>query len=135
MPDIWVIVGGLMIGVSASALLYLNGKIAGISGLLWSSMTAAKSSLWFALPFIIGLPLGAYLFHTLSGQAIPTNGGSWLSAIGGGLLVGFGVKLGSGCTSGHGVCGIGRFSLRSLVATLCFMFSGITTVFILRHVL
>ena len=134
-PETWVLIGGLVIGLSASALLYFNGSIAGISGLFWSSLNAPSKNGWSAVLFIIGLPLGALLFHHLSGKPIPDNTGSWIQAVLGGLLVGFGVKLGNGCTSGHGVCGIARFSIRSLVATLIFMATGIATVTVMRHLL
>lgn len=135
MPDFWVIAGGLLIGLSASVLLMFNGRVAGISGLLWSSLKSPSNKDWSAVAFIVGLPAGTLLFHATTGEAMPNNDGSWLMAVIGGALVGFGVKLGSGCTSGHGVCGIGRFSFRSLVATLCFMASGIITVYVLRHLL
>lgn len=128
------IMGGLLIGISATLMLLLNGRIAGVSGIFWTAITELQNSLW-RVAFIVGLPLGAYLFHSIAGTAFPISNGSSMQAIFGGLLVGFGVKLGSGCTSGHGVCGIGRLSTRSLVATVIFMLSGILTVTLLRHLL
>ncbi len=127
--------GGLLIGGSAVALLLLLGRIAGISGILWSAVSAQPDSAWRWL-FLGGLVLGVLLYHSVSGAPYPVPSGltPWHAAIGG-LIVGFGTKLGSGCTSGHGVCGIGRLSPRSIVATLTFMATGILTVFLTRHVL
>jgi uncharacterized membrane protein YedE/YeeE len=128
------IMGGLLIGISATLMMLLNGRIAGVSGIFWGAITENRGSLW-RIAFVVGLPLGAYLFHFISGAAFPVSDGSTMQAILGGLLVGFGVKLGSGCTSGHGVCGIGRLSVRSLVATIIFMLFGIATVTVMRHLL
>jgi uncharacterized membrane protein YedE/YeeE len=127
--------GGLLIGVSAVLLLLMLGRIAGISGILWNAVSAEPDNLWRWM-FILGLLAGPLLYHWLSGTAYPAPNPSpwWLAAIAG-LLVGFGVRLGSGCTSGHGVCGLGRLSPRSLAATLTFMGTGIVTVYLLRHVL
>ena len=125
--------GGLMIGAAATALLYLLGRIAGVSGILWSAVSGAADSAWRWL-FLVGLISGALLYHALSGAPYPAPPSlGWPFAVVGGLLVGFGTRLGSGCTSGHGVCGIGRLSNRSLVATLTFMATGILTVYLLRH--
>ena len=126
------IVGGLLIGLSASLMLLFNGKIAGVSGIFWRSITKHNDGSFL---FILGLPIGAWLFHTLSGQAVPAPDGSFVMAALGGILVGIGVKVGSGCTSGHGVCGISRLSKRSIVATGVFMATGILTVFVMRQLL
>jgi uncharacterized membrane protein YedE/YeeE len=126
------IFGGLLIGLSASLMLLFNGRIAGVSGIFWRSITKRTDGSFL---FILGLPIGAWLFHTLSGQTIPAPNGSFLMAALGGVLVGIGVKIGSGCTSGHGVCGISRLSKRSIVATGTFMATGILTVFVMRHLL
>ena len=124
-----------MIGAAAAGLLYLLGRIAGISGIVWSAVADADGRAW-RWSFIIGLLAGPLLYHSLSGHPQPAPPAlGWPFAIVGGLLVGFGTRLGSGCTSGHGVCGIGRLSVRSIVATLTFMATGIATVFILRHAL
>ena len=126
--------GGLMIGVAASGMLYLLGRIAGISGILWGAIAEADGRAW-RWCFLAGLLGGPLLFHLLSGTPFPEPPAlGWPFALVGGLLVGFGTRLGSGCTSGHGVCGIGRLSTRSVVATLTFMATGIITVFLLRHV-
>jgi len=130
----FALAGGLLIGIAATILLYFNGRIAGVSGILWAAVTQNKNALW-QISFVLGLPLGAFLYHQLTGNAIPAANTNMAAAVVGGLLVGYGVKLGSGCTSGHGVCGIGRLSIRSIIATITFMVTGIITVFIIRHVL
>jgi uncharacterized membrane protein YedE/YeeE len=128
------LVGGLLIGTASVAMLLFMGRITGISGIVWSAITAQPDNAWRWL-FLLGLLLGPLLYHSVSGVPYPTPSAlPWWYAVIGGLLVGVGVKLGSGCTSGHGVCGIGRLSLRSLVATVTFMVTGIATVFVLRHV-
>jgi uncharacterized membrane protein YedE/YeeE len=129
------LVGGLLIGTAAVGMLLFLGRITGISGILWGAITAQPDNSWRWL-FLLGLLLGPLLYHSLSGAPYPAASPlQWWHAVAGGLLVGFGVKLGCGCTSGHGVCGIGRLSLRSLVATLTFMFTGFVTVFVTRHLL
>ena len=127
--------GGLLIGASAVALLYFLGRIAGISGIVWGAISGQADNSWRWL-FILGLVIGPLLYHHLAGTPYPAASPlQWWHALVGGALVGFGVKLGSGCTSGHGVCGIGRLSPRSLVATVTFMATGIITVYIVRHLL
>ena len=119
------LLGGMIIGVSTLILLLLNGKVAGISTIFWNFCTS--KSMESAL-FIIGLPLGALIAYSILGVSQPTLPSNTSLILLAGFLVGFGVNRGSGCTSGHGVCGIGRFSIRSIVAMLCFMASGIVTV-------
>lgn len=129
------LIGGLIIGLSAMVLLLANGRVAGISGLAWGALSSRPVAWWRWL-FLAGLVLGAYLFHKLSGIPAPEPASNpVLLTIAAGFIVGFGVQLGSGCTSGHGVCGLGRLSPRSLVATLVFMAAGMVTVFFLRHVI
>lgn len=129
------LIGGLLIGASATAMLLFLGRITGISGIVWSAVSGQADNSWRWL-FIVGLVLGPLLYHTLSATPYPAASPlQWWHAVIGGLLVGFGVKMGAGCTSGHGVCGIGRLSPRSLIATMTFMATGIVTVYITRHLL
>jgi uncharacterized membrane protein YedE/YeeE len=127
--------GGFLIGGAAVGLLYFLGRMAGISGIVWDAISGQPDNLWRWL-FIAGLLLGPLLFHLVTATPYPTPSGlPWWQALCGGLLVGFGTRLGSGCTSGHGICGLGRLSPRSLVATMTFMAAGILTVYVVRHVL
>ncbi|MFT7223061.1 MAG: putative membrane protein YedE/YeeE [Cellvibrionaceae bacterium] len=128
------IAGGLLIGFASALLLLFRGKIAGISGILWGALATTGSDKFWRWLFLLGLIIGAALYHWISGAPVPSSNSSLISAIVGGLIVGIGTKLGSGCTSGHGVCGIGRLSMRSIVATCIFMVTGILTVYLLRHV-
>ncbi len=129
--------GGVLIGISATLMLALSGRIAGISGIFAGFLRISASGferLWRGL-FVAGLIAGAGLFHLLSGQPFPAASAAAPAVIViAGLLVGYGTRLGCGCTSGHGVCGIGRLSVRSLVATLVFMAAGFVMVFLMRHV-
>jgi uncharacterized membrane protein YedE/YeeE len=127
--------GGLLIGLSASVMLLADGRIAGVSGLAARATGIGTSSAPYgvALAFILGLPLGAFLINAAAPVVTYFPASPWLLILGG-LLVGFGTRLGSGCTSGHGVCGLSRFSPRSFAATLCFMAAGMLTVFIMRHI-
>lgn len=127
--------GGLLIGISAVALLLFLGRIAGISGIVWGAVSGQSDNLWRWM-FVLGLLVGPLLYHAVTGTPHPEASPlQWWHATAGGLLVGIGVKLGSGCTSGHGVCGIGRLAPRSLIATMTFMASGIATVYVVRHLL
>ena len=129
------LLGGALIGLAAVLLLLANGRIAGVSGIaagLFARLT--PDTLWRAA-FIGGLLLGAVIYRMLRGAPPDLHPAATLPVtIVAGLLVGFGTRLGSGCTSGHGVCGIARFSKRSVIATLVFMAAGIATVFVVRHV-
>ncbi|HVH05894.1 MAG TPA: YeeE/YedE thiosulfate transporter family protein [Myxococcota bacterium] len=128
--------GGALIGLATAGLLLVLGRIAGISGILGGAFAAERGDLAWRLTFLAGLPLGAWLATLATGDLH----GFALTAqpallVTGGLLVGFGTQLGSGCTSGHGVCGLARGSPRSLAATAIFMATGAVTVFVVRHVL
>jgi uncharacterized protein len=127
-------IGGLLIGLAAAIMLLGLGRIAGVSGLAARATGIADTGAprGIALAFVIGLPLGAFLIATLAGGVTAKFPVSIWPLIIGGLLVGFGTRLGSGCTSGHGVCGMSRLSPRSLVATALFMASGFLTVALLR---
>lgn len=128
------ITGGLMIGLAAAIMLLGLGRIAGVSGMAARATgiadTGAPRSI--AIAFVIGLPLGAFLLARLTGEVETNFPLSIWPLIIGGLLVGFGTRLGSGCTSGHGVCGLSRLSRRSALATVLFMASGFATVSLLR---
>ena len=129
------LMGGVLIGLSATLLLAFNGRIAGISGMVNGAITFTKDAVWRWM-FILGMLLGGVLYeYGLAPQPTPTSTFAPWAMIVGGFLVGFGTRMGSGCTSGHGVCGLGRLSLRSLVAVLTFLITAILTVFVMRHVL
>lgn len=137
--DSWIraAVGGAMIGLAAALMVVFNGRIAGVSGVLGGLVLDRKGSElpWRAL-FLGGLMLGALLMMVVRPDlAEATLQTGWLGMVVAGLIVGFGTRMGSGCTSGHGVCGIGRLSQRSIVATCTFMIAGFATVFVLRHLL
>ncbi|GGY15876.1 YeeE/YedE family protein [Paludibacterium paludis] len=129
--------GGLAIGAAAALLAALNGRIAGISGILGGLADRAGDWGW-RLAFVAGLVAAPWLSPLVlpAGLALPPDrGGSFAVLILAGVLVGFGTRMASGCTSGHGVCGLARLSPRSLVAVLCFMASGFATTFIVEHLL
>jgi len=128
--------GGLLIGGAAALLLMLTGRIAGVSGMFATMVRIADAGPpWkLAAAFILGLPFGAALTSLLVRKPDIEVTSSVPLLVAAGLLVGFGTRLGNGCTSGHGVCGIGRLSPRSIAATLTFMAAAIATVFITRHV-
>lgn len=126
--------GGMLIGLAATLLLWLTGRIAGVSGIAGALLGRPGADQIWRVMFIAGIVIGAGLY----GLAAPTPieiEASWPVLIIGGLLVGFGTQLGNGCTSGHGVCGIARLSPRSIVATLVFMASAMATVFFVRHII
>lgn len=128
------LIGGLMIGLAAAIMLLGLGRIAGVSGLAARAVgiTATGAPRSVASAFVIGLPIGAWLIVQFVGPVAVTFPGSiWLLVLGG-LLVGFGTRLGSGCTSGHGVCGLSRLSPRSMFATTIFMGAGFVTVAAMR---
>lgn len=128
------LIGGALIGIAASLLLLLNGRIAGISGILGGIFGAIGGADRFRrFAFVIGLICGAAIYSLAAGGHAVQLPASNLTLVIAGLLVGFGTRLGSGCTSGHGVCGLARRSPRSLAATATFMLFGIITVFLIRH--
>lgn len=130
------LVGGLLIGLATTLLLLLNGRIAGISGIVGGLLTRKGSEVGWRAMFVAGLLLGAFVYMLAAGGALPVRIEASLPImVVAGLLVGFGTRLGSGCTSGHGVSGIARFSKRSIVATSVFMGAGIVTVFVTHHTL
>ena len=126
--------GGVLIGVAAALFLLLNGRIAGISGVIGGLLRPARGDVAWRAAFVIGLigaPAVYGLFGMLPAMRIDAQFGALILA---GLLVGIGTRYGSGCTSGHGVCGLARLSPRSLVATVAFMGAGFATVYLTRHV-
>jgi uncharacterized protein len=130
------LIGGVLIGLATTLMLLLNGRIAGISGIVGGLLARKGSEVGWRAVFVAGLLLGAFIYMLATGGAFPVRVEASLPVmVVAGLLVGFGTRLGSGCTSGHGVSGIARFSKRSIVATLVFMGSGIITVFLTHHAL
>ncbi len=122
------IIGGSLIGMAAVWLFLSLGRVAGISGIAANALLRSKQNLW-PLMFILGLGVGGWLAYSLTGPRpsveLSAEHNVWLLV--GGLLVGFGTRMGSGCTSGHGVCGMARLSKRSIAATLCFLAVGMLT--------
>lgn len=127
------ILGGALIGFAAVMLMIRLGRIAGISSILALALTERGNERAWRLAFLAGIGLGALAMANALGGFVPVFGVNpvWLAVAG--LLVGYGTRLGAGCTSGHGICGLARFSKRSLIATLIFMASAIATVFVVRH--
>jgi uncharacterized membrane protein YedE/YeeE len=129
------LIGGSIIGIAVSLLLLFNGKVLGVSGILGELFNHPLSKNYWRLFFVLGLlisPLIYSIFHPIPLIEISSNK---LLIIVAGLLVGFGSRLGSGCTSGHGVCGVARLSVRSFIATMTFIFFGFVTVFVIQKVL
>ena len=127
------LIGGMLIGLAAAMFALLNGRVAGISGVLGGLLKPMRGDVGWRVAFIGGLvvaPLVYGLFATLPAVQIDA---SYVALVVAGLLVGVGTRYGAGCTSGHGVCGLSRLSPRSLVATLAFIGAGFVTVFVLRH--
>jgi len=149
-PFLPALMGGALIGLAASLLLLANGKVAGISGILGNLLRAPNGDTSWRAAFMVGLIAGPPSFWVLSGWVLsgwvlsgwvhsgawpaPHIDAGWPTLLVAGLLVGFGTRLGSGCTSGHGVCGLARLSPRSIAAVCVFMAAAVITVFIARHV-
>ncbi|MEQ8312754.1 MAG: YeeE/YedE family protein [Gammaproteobacteria bacterium] len=129
------LIGGALIGLAATLLLWMNGRIAGISGILGGVVIPGGKDRQWRVVFIAGLLLGPLLYSYVFGNEVEiTLQANAVFTVIAGLLVGFGTRLGSGCTSGHGICGIARLSRRSVLATGIFMLSALITVFVTRHV-
>jgi uncharacterized membrane protein YedE/YeeE len=128
--------GGLLIGSAATLLLWLNGRIAGVTGMITGLLVKPSASQLWRLLFLVGLVLGTAVYGLFAAQPTPVRQGFpvWLLIVAG-LLTGYGTAQANGCTSGHGVCGLARFSLRSLVATATFLGVAIVTTYLARHVL
>lgn len=126
--------GGILLGVSATVLLLVNGKVAGISGIMNGIMSPKKGDYSWRLLFAVGMIVGGFVSVLLLGVAVPSTANLSMGLVlVAGLLVGIGTRLGNGCTSGHGICGIGRLSKRSIVATCVFMAVAGLTVFVRLH--
>lgn len=129
------LLGGALIGLAASLLIALNGRIAGVSSIMNGVFLSPRTEWSWRSAFLCGLILATLVVQTVWPEWIIIRNGYplWLVALGG-YLVGFGTRLGSGCTSGHGICGLAQLSIRSLTATAAFMTTGMLTVFVVRHI-
>jgi len=127
--------GGVLIGIAAALLVLVNGRIAGVSGIVGGLLAPRAGDVGWRVAFIAGLLAAPALWFLFASPIVPRIEAGFGTLVLAGLLVGAGTSYGSGCTSGHGVCGVSRLSPRSVVATLAFMASGFATVFVVRHVL
>ena len=125
--------GGVLIGIASAMFLLLNGRIAGISGILGGLLKPVRGDVGWRVAFVIGLVVSPLVYLQFAALPRPQIDASHVALVLAGLLVGVGTRYGGGCTSGHGVCGLSRLSPRSLVATLAFMGAGFATVFVIRH--
>jgi uncharacterized membrane protein YedE/YeeE len=127
------LIGGALIGLAAVLLMLLNGRIAGVSGILGGALARERDSGW-RVAFLVGLVAAPLVMGALGDPLpAPRMPATWAVVVAGGLLVGFGTRLGGGCTSGHGVCGMARLSPRSIAATLIFMATAMVVVAVMRH--
>ena len=134
-PQDWIfaLVGGLLIGISVTLMLWFNGRVTGIAGIVYGLMNPAPGDRAWRWYFLGGMLLGGFAMTLFKADSfLNLQVQSWPALVGAGLLVGFGTILGSGCTSGHGVCGLSRFSLRSMVSTGIFMAAGFLIVYLLK---
>lgn len=129
------VIGGGLIGIAVSILLLFNGKVLGVSGILGELFNHKLSKNYWRLFFVIGLLISSLIYNIFKPIPLTEMTSNNLVIVMAGLLVGFGSRLGSGCTSGHGVCGIARFSLRSLIATMTFILFGFMTVYVMQKML
>ena len=127
------LIGGTLIGVAISLLLLFNGKVLGVSGIISELTTKPINKNYWRLLFVLGLLFAPFIYSLYKPMPLSTITTNNLMVIVGGLLVGLGSRLGSGCTSGHGVCGIARLSIRSMIATITFISFGVLTVFLMQH--
>ncbi len=127
--------GGLLLGLASALFILLNGRILGISGIVGGLLRPKQGDVNWRLSFLLGLLVAPLLYLLVAGPIPARIDAGWAMVVIAGLLVGVGTRYGSGCTSGHGVCGLSRLSPRSLVATLAFMGAGFVTVFLVRHAL
>ncbi len=127
--------GGLLIGLAAAMFLLFNGRIAGISGVVGGLLRPGRGDVAWRVAFVVGMVVAPLVFGLISPLPDVQVDAGTITLIAAGLLVGAGTRYGSGCTSGHGVCGISRLSPRSFVATAAFMLAGFVTVYVVRHLL
>jgi uncharacterized membrane protein YedE/YeeE len=127
--------GGVLIGISAAMFALLNGRVAGISGVLGGILKPVKGDIAWRVAFVLGLLVAPLMYVLIAEVPRPQIDASYAALVVAGLLVGVGTRYGSGCTSGHGVCGLSRLSPRSLAATAAFMGAGFLTVYVTRHLL
>lgn len=134
-PYLSALLGGTYIGLGVVWLMWANGRIAGISGILGGLLRLDKDEFAWRAAFIIGLIISPWVYSRVTGEQILIYEATPVGiAVLAGLLVGIGTQIGSGCTSGHGVCGTSRLSIRSIIATLTFMIAGAVTVYCVRHI-
>lgn len=127
--------GGVLLGLASAIFILLNGRILGISGIVGGLLRPRSGDMGWRVSFVLGMLAAPALYWLIAGPTHPRIDASWGMVVVAGLLVGVGTRYGSGCTSGHGVCGLSRMSPRSLIATLAFMGAGFVTVFLIRHAL
>ena len=127
--------GGVLIGIAAAMFVLLNGRVAGISGVIGGLLKPVRGDTAWRAALVLGLVGAPWAYGLFPALPVPQIDAQFGALVAAGLLVGVGTRYGSGCTSGHGVCGLARLSPRSLVATAAFMGAGFATVFVLRHVL
>lgn len=127
--------GGILLGLASAAFILFNGRILGISGIIGGLLRPKSGDAGWRLSFVLGMLAAPLVYFVVAGPSAVRIDAGWSTLVVAGLLVGVGTRFGSGCTSGHGVCGLSRLSPRSLVATLTFMGTGFVTVYLVRHVL
>ena len=127
--------GGILLGLASAMFILVNGRILGISGIVGGLLRPKAGDAGWRISFVLGMLAAPLLYMLVAGPVPATIDASWGTVVLAGLLVGVGTRYGSGCTSGHGVCGLSRLSPRSLAATLSFMGAGFAIVFLVRHVL
>jgi uncharacterized protein len=125
--------GGLLLGIATAMFLLLNGRVLGISGIASGLLRPTRGDTFWRVLFFAGLVASPWVLGSFYEVPAPRFDNGWSTLVVAGLLVGFGTRMGAGCTSGHGICGIARLSPRSILATLCFMAMGFATVFVVRH--
>lgn len=134
-PILYALAGGLFIGIAATLLILINGRIAGISGVIGGLLQPTRGNIAWRLCFLLGLVISPILYSlTLPLPVVEIAANDWRILLAG-LMVGIGTRFSAGCTSGHGVCGIARLSIRSIMATITFIVTGMLTVFLTQHYL